>query len=328
MAGVLLVMGEALMDLIEGTDDRGSSVYRPRFGGSPLNVAVGSSRLGAIVELISALGLDSFGKRIGQFLAAEGVGTTYCVDVATTCLAFASQDGPHVRYEFFGDPRLMLELPTLPEELLGENTIVHAGSTAVLDAPARDRVGEVFSMAKSYRTIDPNPRPLLINDVSAYRASLTEILGHSDLIKLSAEDAEFLDPLCSPAAMADRLHQLGGATVVLTQAASPTLLWHDGELTTVDVNPILPMDSTGAGDSFMASILSDIACSPTPTTLEEWVRLLGRANVAAGITCMRVGGAESMPTRAELDAAIDDRGSVRQSLRGCGPTTRIRNDVR
>ncbi|MYW96085.1 carbohydrate kinase family protein [Amycolatopsis rubida] len=71
----------------------------------------------------------------------------------------------------------------------------------------------------------------------------------------------------------------------------------------VPVPTINAADPTGAGDSFMASILRDLWLSGPPTDLAGWAGITSRAVAAAAITCSSLGGAASMPTRKELDTA-------------------------
>jgi sugar/nucleoside kinase (ribokinase family) len=61
---VILVVGEALVDVVDGT---------PHPGGSPTNVAVGLGRLGLDVTLATALGDDDHGALLRRRVAAAGV---------------------------------------------------------------------------------------------------------------------------------------------------------------------------------------------------------------------------------------------------------------
>lgn len=66
-----LAVGETVVDLV--ADDE-AGVFRARFGGAPLNVAVAVARLGGQAGLMTMFGLsDMFGRRTQTFLEAEGV---------------------------------------------------------------------------------------------------------------------------------------------------------------------------------------------------------------------------------------------------------------
>ena len=68
------VLGEALIDLIAGTD----GTYRPYLGGSPYNVATGLARQGIDVHYLSPFSDDTFGDQLHESLRREGVVLPNC----------------------------------------------------------------------------------------------------------------------------------------------------------------------------------------------------------------------------------------------------------
>ena len=64
-----LVIGEALIDIVE----RDGTVTGEHVGGSPLNVAVGLSRLGRSVDFLTHIGTDPRGRRIVDYVKQSGV---------------------------------------------------------------------------------------------------------------------------------------------------------------------------------------------------------------------------------------------------------------
>lgn len=97
---------------------------------------------------------------------------------------------------------------------------------------------------------------------------------------------------------ANRGHEV---TVIVTRAGAPTLLMDGGRKYHVEVPPTHVVDATGAGDSFMAWVLADVAQFGPPTSSSVWIAYMERANRAAAATCRGTGGAESMPTNRSLD---------------------------
>lgn len=63
----VLIIGEALIDVVELEGERTEHV-----GGSPANVAIGAARLGADVELWTAIGADAYGGRIASHVSSSG----------------------------------------------------------------------------------------------------------------------------------------------------------------------------------------------------------------------------------------------------------------
>lgn len=305
MSAYALVLGEALVDLIEDHDAEGSMVLRPRYGGSPFNVAVGLRRLGAGVEFVGAFGEDTFGRQLKHFLRSEGVDVGHSCDAGMgTCLALAAVRDGYVQYEYFGDEACMYQIAGVDPDVAAAAAVVHAGSTAFNSDPAYSTALDLYAATGGFTTMDPNPRPFLIKDVEGYRTRLERAAGMVDLVKVSGEDVAYLYPDAPIATAARRIRGSGRATVIITRAHDDTLLLHEDTPTLVPVAPTEAIDPTGAGDSFMASILADILAHGRPSHTDDWHRMVIRANTAAAITCSAVGGAEAMPTRDQLDHRV------------------------
>src|SRR5688572_10880526 len=102
-----VVMGEALVDLLERVDDEpgGERTYREAIGGAPLNVAVGLARLGHPVEFVGSLGDDVLAGRIRALLDEAGVSTRGCVVAGgPTTIALTTFDGAEPDFHFYGEP--------------------------------------------------------------------------------------------------------------------------------------------------------------------------------------------------------------------------------
>jgi fructokinase len=301
MNGFAVVIGETLVDLIDDHEPDGALVYRPRYGGSPFNVAVGAARLGARVELATAFGADTFGQQARAFLAAEGVGTSLASTTpGGTCLAVVTTLDGQASYEYFGQFEAMTDIAELDAGDVAKASLVHAGCTATYADPARSTVRRAFAAATGFRSLDPNPRPTLIPDRDDYRRHLLDLTAAADLIKVSQEDVRYIwgdRPL--EEAIAELRNSTPGV-VIVTRADQDTLVYSGGEQRQVPVPLTVVADPTGAGDSFMACLIARIVADGVPASVDDWADVARRASVAASITCSRIGGAEAMPTRAEL----------------------------
>ena len=88
--GAVLVMGEALVDLVPVAGDGG--VRTAQFGGAPANVAVGLARLGTPVSFAGGLGDDGFARMIEERLRAAGADVSLCARSGLpTALAVAEE---------------------------------------------------------------------------------------------------------------------------------------------------------------------------------------------------------------------------------------------
>lgn len=296
MASDVLVVGEALIDIIES-----GSGTREIVGGSPANVAVGLARLGLPTQLLTRIGRDARGARIAEHLASAGVRLQKAswVDATTaTARARIGADGA-ATYEF--DLEWALERPVLDGVAL-----VHAGSIALFVAPGADAVVDTLEHAAHAGlrvTVDPNIRPALIGDRDTALRRFGRVASAADVVRLSDEDAAWLYPGRQPEEVLTDIAARGPRLVVLTRGSRSTLALGPEGIVEMPVWATDVADTIGAGDAYMAALIASAVEDPLLFTSEAAVeRALRRAAVAAGITVSRVGA--DPPTRAELEAAF------------------------
>ena len=291
-----LVIGEALIDIVET-----AAGTRELVGGSPANVAVGVARLGHPAQLLTRIGTDERGARIAEHVAASGASLSAesWTDAATsTARALLGADGA-ATYEF----DLAWALPRVAG--VGDAALVHSGSIALFLAPGGDVVLDALQRAArtAIVTVDPNIRPALIGDRAAAVQRFGRAAACADLVKLSDEDAAWLYPGRLPEEVLAEVAGLGPRVVVLTQGSGGATALGAGGIVSVPAFVVEVADTIGAGDAYMASLISsvleDAGVFDSRPALE---RALRRAAIAAGLTVARVGA--NPPTRAELDAVL------------------------
>nr|WP_203900989.1 carbohydrate kinase [Virgisporangium aliadipatigenens] len=288
-----VVLGEALMDLLDGTSD-GEPVYRPAVGGAPFNVAVGVSRLGGAAHFVGSVSTDALGERLLAFLVDNGVRVDGVKRVAApTTLALTTFTDAEPDFTFYGDSHGLLGPDDLDAELLAGAEVISAGSIAMLWEPTLAAARAAWRVPGPRKVFDPNARPRLLQDRKAYAAVVEEFAAGADLVKLSAVDAEVLwgdDPERAAARLAE-----GGATVVVTRGGSGALLRHDHKLHMERAEPIEAVDTTGAGDSVLAALVHGMLTTPEGGT-PDWPLLLRYALAVGSLTCEGPGGATALPT--------------------------------
>jgi fructokinase len=303
----ILVVGESLIDVVSRPD--GSSMEH--VGGSPANVAVGLARLGHDVTLATMIGADERGTRIAGLLDREGVALTAgSVGARQTSVATATLDGTGAAAYTFD---LAWELAQ--DQALEGMTHVHTGSIAATLEPGASAVLSTLQASRPGATIsyDPNARPSLMGDPHEVRAKMEQLIGLSDVVKASDQDIAWL---YDGAPVSDILRLwglLGPPLVVVTRGDKGALigLTVTGELTSVDATAVDVVDTVGAGDSFMAGLVSGLLEAGLLGDLTARERLrsasladvrpaVERALACAAITVSRAG--PNPPNLAELRA--------------------------
>jgi fructokinase len=144
------------------------------------------------------------------------------------------------------------------------------------------------------------------------RPAVEALVAQADVVKLSDEDLEFLQPGTGVASAASSL--LGGRTrlVVVTSGGTGAYAVSAAGAVEVHSRSVAVVDTVGAGDSFTAGMLDglqrgdligaarrDALAAIDRATLES---VVGEAAHIAAITCSRTGA--DPPTRSELDAGL------------------------
>ncbi|MEU8659669.1 carbohydrate kinase family protein [Actinoplanes philippinensis] len=311
--GYAMVMGEALIDLLEADLD-GEQVYRQAIGGAPLNVAVGISRLGGDARYAGSLSTDVLGDRMAAFLQAAGVDGQGVrrVGVPTT-LAVTTFEGAEPTFTFYGEPPsyALLTPADLDLPLIAGADVLYTGSISLLREPFRAAARAAWSAAGAgpLRVFDPNARPTLLPDtaaVDALRDLTEEFFATADLVKLSSADAIVLYGEHDPAAAAARILALGARAVVVTCGSRGAHVAAADGATDIPAPLVEAIDATGAGDSVMAALISRLLTDGRPAGLDAWAGHVRFALSVAGLVCERQGGATAMPTPSDLRARWGD----------------------
>lgn len=256
------VLGDAVVDLLP--DGEGRLLQCP--GGAPANVAVGIARLGGQSAFIGRVGDDPFGRFMAKTLADEKVDVkSMRLDPAhrTSTVVVDLDDHGERSFTFMVRPSadLFLETADLPTFSAGE--WLHVCSIALSAEPSRSATFEAMTAirkAGGYVSFDPNIRPDLWPDENALRRCLEQALQSADVVKLSVEELAFLT---GDAEVNVGLHALmarcPARLVLVTQGKEGVIAWHDGTVKHYPATPVQCVDTTGAGDAFVAGLLYGLA---------------------------------------------------------------------
>ncbi|MGJ6980281.1 carbohydrate kinase family protein [Aestuariimicrobium soli] len=304
----VLVLGEALVDVVQ---QAGAEAPTEHPGGSPLNVAVGLACLDHPVDLATWIGRDDRGSRLRQVMDGAGVGLVEGSDAAvSTPIALAQVDADgRASYTF----ELEWRLPPLGVDDLANYGHLHTGSFAATLAPGGDAVVDAVATVRGRATVsyDPNVRPALMGAPELVRARIEGLVAAADVVKVSDEDIEWLYPDTIEDNVIRAWAASGPALVVVTRGPEPVkaMLALDGELREVDRPAVDVVDTVGAGDSFMAGLLSalldagllgspEAAASLRVATWDEVAPAIDQGVRTSGVTVGQAGA--YAPTRLEL----------------------------
>jgi fructokinase len=305
----VLVVGEALIDIVIPLEGKPAE----HVGGSPANVAIGLARLSHRTMLATRFGKDTHGERIHALLASEGVHLVEGSDTAPrTSTALAHLDARKVAsYEFDLDWQVN---PTL---VAPAGAHLHTGSIAATLTPGSDAVARIVDSSRDHATVsyDVNARPSLMGNPAAAAAVIEQFIARADVVKASEEDVAWLYGTTPEAAM-EKWAAMGPSLVMVTRGPDGVLARCGGKTRAFTTTECPVGDTVGAGDSFMAGVISglldakllgDLAARKRlrAARLNDVTAAIERALDCASITVSRAGA--NLPRRDELSVFTHHR---------------------
>lgn len=315
----VICLGELLIDFAPtqtGVDLQSVPGFDRLAGGAPANVVVGLKRFGVDSAFMGKIGDDAFGHFLAATLEQEGVGTEWLhfSSEAQTALAFIALDADGEReFMFYCHPSadMLFEPGEVDADAIREAKLVHFGSLSLRPAPVREATLHALRIAHESTCLvsyDPNLRLSLWADERAARDGMLQGLSHAHIVKISEDELEFLTGSRNFEASIDSLRHDELRLLVITRGDRGCYFWTpdaDGEVETFEVETV---DTTGAGDGFVAGLLQGIA--KDPASLDD-SRKLGElcrfANAVGALTTTAPGAIPALPTLRQVQQFLDAR---------------------
>jgi fructokinase len=314
----VLCFGEALMDML--AEPAGS--YKPYAGGAPANVAVALAKLGVESAFIGMLAEDAFGDLLLRSLEDAGVSTAQVVrtNEANTALAFVSLDAQgERRFSFYRPPAadLLFHAGHFKAEDFRGATAFHCCSNSLTEPAIAEATMQGVRLARAAGaliSVDLNYRSGLWPTHADARPRIWPLLREADVVKLSASELAYLaEPLRSENAAIAEIWKGRAQWLLITDGAG--LIRHltrDSE-DSADTYEVKSVNTTGAGDAFMAGILASLVATRAEgldAFLADKEQLDGALRFAAACGALAVtrhGAFEAMPTRAEVEDLMEQQ---------------------
>ena len=315
----VLCCGEILYDFISATPGAGlakTDFFERRPGGSPFNIAVGLARLGRKTGFLVKLGTDEFGLELKRLLLSEGLEPGYLVEgvgLNTTIAMAAIDTSGKAEFRFYRDHAADVsltwdELPPIDPSDVG---MYHFGSVSLCEPPASETYIRLFKKMKAAHVLtvlDPNIRPLYLNDKPDFKPLLMELIPEVDVLKMSDDDLAWITGEKDVAKGIGVLpYNKDGLVVVTEGPKGARALWR-GQETSVPGFEVDVTETTGCGDAFMAGVMhrltllaDDASNNLVGLEAAQLEDILRFSNACAAIVATRLGAANSMPRLEEVE---------------------------
>lgn len=317
----ILAIGEILIDFIPSEKGRRLKDvvhFQRAAGGAPANVAATVAKLGGKSCLFSQVGNDHFGLHLRETLVEAGVDVTPLAISLDhpTALAFVSLDATGNRdFTFFRDncADLAYESSQLDPTRFVTNAILHFGSVDLIESPMKHAHETAISLAHQkgcWVTFDPNVRLPLWPNADHYRHVIQSFIPQAHLLKVSDDELPFITQIEDEKKAIQSLFQGHVRVVIVTRGAHGISLYTPDFSLHVPALPVHVVDTTGAGDSVMGSVLFQLSQRGTIDLPQiEWQSILEFAAATAACVVEKPGAISALPTHDEVTQRLAQKSS-------------------
>lgn len=310
----VLCLGEVLIDFMPagpGGAPGGIGGFTPAAGGAPANVAVGLARLGVRSAFLGRTAADGFGRFLARALADAGVdaGGLRLVPGARTPVAFVSLDEQGEReFLFYGEPMAGFSPADVDPALVAAARLLHTGSIGLIAPESREASRMAVEAARRHGRLlsfDANLRLSLWPDRDTAERLIREGIAAAGIVKLSDEELEFLTGTAEPEAGGRTLWHEELRLLVVTHGRNGSSFLTRDACERVPGMAVTTVDTTGAGDAFVAALLAgvleDVGTAFTPDRLRGICRF---ANAAGALATTSPGAIPALPDRAAVNRLL------------------------
>ncbi len=295
----VLCFGEVLIDFLNTSRKQDGDLALNSFtqypGGAPANVAVAVARLGGESRFAGQVGADPFGEFLLNALELFGVDTTFTAihGEAKTALAFVFLDDDGERSFSFrrdGTADVVMQPDQVVDEWFERQPIVHLCSNTLTDPSITRVTREVVTRARDRAALvsfDVNLRHNLWPTGQADPDTVNEQVMNADLVKFAREEFDFLSQ-GDPGAYRDQCFAARPSVLLITDGGKDLRVVTERGDIGVTPPQVKAVDTTGAGDAFIAGVLFGLSRSEDPVArmtdpeyIEELVRFAAHCGAVA-----------------------------------------------
>ena len=302
-----VILGRAGMDMFAhppGTKSEDAEVFHADLGGSSANIAVGLVKLGASASLVTSVSDDAVGRFCINKLNHYGVDTKYVRSVGgeyrNSLAVYESciNDFQNVIYRNGAADFQVTQEDMARVAFAPFSALVTAGTVFAAE-PSRSATFDAFERARASGLpviFDIDYRPYSWPSPAVAAEVLSRAGAASDMIVGNDEEFDFMAGKRGMGrAKARELSQGGAAIVIYKMGEGGAVTFVGGEEIRTGIYPVEAVKPNGAGDSFMAGLLSGIA---DDLSLKDAVL---RGSACASIVVSKPGCAPAMPTPRQLN---------------------------
>jgi fructokinase len=302
----VICLGEVLFDLLanqSGVSSENVTSWTAFPGGAPANVACALVKMGDVSRFIGCVGNDRAGIKLADKLISEGVDITglQCHSTAPTrqVQVLRTIDGDRI-FGGFGaiptDKFADAQLSEVSEESFIDADFLLLGTLALAYPSSAASTWKAVEFAQAHDVkimVDINWRPTFWTSTEIAIPQIKRLVDRANYVKFAREEAELIYGETSPQSLHQHLPKASG--IFVTDGGNICEYWLEGEIGEQPAFAVNPVDTTGAGDAFVAGILHQLGA-----TGKSGAEIVRYAAAAGALTTQQSGAIDSQPNDAKI----------------------------
>ncbi|WP_392565628.1 aminoimidazole riboside kinase [Utexia brackfieldae] len=299
-------LGDAVIDLLPLENKQ----YQACAGGAPANVAIGIAKLGHDAGFIGRVGDDPFGRFMQETFESYQVdcqSLEFDPTVKTSTVVVDLGKSGERSFTFLVSPSAdqFLSQSAIPSF---KQDILHFCSLALVGPTCRATLKQAIKQLKSQQgkvSFDINLREQMWADKQEMRQIISLFAKDADILKLSDEELFWLTESQDwSIALAKLDEQYAAQLKIITKGSEgSTVLWRNKQYQ-YPAYKVQSIDTTGAGDAFVAGLLCTIGINGLPDELIAVDTMISVASACGALATTQKGALTAFPDNDYLQSFI------------------------
>ncbi|MGB0798920.1 MAG: 5-dehydro-2-deoxygluconokinase, partial [Planktomarina sp.] len=305
-----VIVGRAGMDFFPdpaGTAIEDGGVFHTSLGGSSANIGAGICKLGGQAALVTRVSDDSIGRYCVNQLKHYGVDVKHVTPIGgeyrNSLAVYESRVEGH-QSVIYRNGAADFQMDNNDVEAVDYSrfgALITAGTVFAAD-PSRSATFHAFELAKAAGLpiiFDVDYRPYSWPSAQVAEEVLSRAAAQCDMIVGNDEEFGFMAGSIDKGLDKARvLSQTTASIVIYKMGPKGAITFVDGEEIRTGIYPVDALKPTGAGDSFMAGLMTSLAAGHDLKTA------ILRGSACASVTVSKPGCAAAMPDTPTLSAFL------------------------
>lgn len=308
----VLVVGEILIDLVEGKDG-----FKASIGGAPFNVAYNLSSLGDDVTFVGQVGDDYFGNLILNSLRGKKNLNLNIekLNERNTTIALNVDDSGKRKYSFIrkNTADYAFNLEKINSLDISKFNLIHIGSLFLSNVDSRKVISVLIERAKKLNipvSFDVNLRTDIFDENTNILNIYNSFIESADLIKFSDEETPFF---FNGLSQREIFNKINAKCLLITEGSKGSSLITKEAIITHTSFKVKVKDTVGAGDSFYSGFLHAYL-NLDDVNNQNLNGALEFASACGALTCLKDGAINGYKSEKDVYKFINDRAITKKDF--------------